>query len=115
VDTARLERLATPADLAEWLVAGGVLDAPPVTDDDLTAARELRGALYEVVVALEAGRPVAGLGSRGREPARRRGVRAAAPGRDGTARPGGVSSRRIRHRGAQRHRARHKLIFSDAL
>jgi hypothetical protein len=30
--------------------------APPVTDGDLAAARELRGALYELVVALEAGR-----------------------------------------------------------
>jgi predicted RNA-binding Zn ribbon-like protein len=57
--TARLERLPAPADLAEWLVAAGVLDAAPVTSDaDLVAARELRGALYELVVALAAGRQV---------------------------------------------------------
>jgi predicted RNA-binding Zn ribbon-like protein len=57
--TTRLEHLAVPADLAEWLVAAGVLDtAPAVTDPDLAAARELRGALYDLVVALEAGLPV---------------------------------------------------------
>jgi predicted RNA-binding Zn ribbon-like protein len=57
--TTRVERLPAPADLAEWLVTAGVLDAaPPVGDPDLAAARELRSALHALVVALEAGRPV---------------------------------------------------------
>lgn len=48
----RLEHLATPADLAEWLVRAGVLDRPPaVTDRDLDQARTLRESLYALLRA----------------------------------------------------------------
>jgi predicted RNA-binding Zn ribbon-like protein len=90
--TTRLDRLPAPADLAEWLVAAGVLDErPPVTDDDLTAARDLRGALYELVVALEAGRPVLERAAEvvncyaAGEPVRLRLNAAGRPARDGSA------------------------------
>ncbi len=89
--TTRLELLTAPADLAEWLVAAGVLNAaPPVTEGDLTAARELRGALYDLVVALEAGRsvpaPAAGVVNRHAtaEPVRLRLDAAGRPVRDGS-------------------------------
>ena len=48
-----LERLVEPADLAAWLVGAAVVDrAPAAADADLTAARELREALYPYVLAL---------------------------------------------------------------
>jgi predicted RNA-binding Zn ribbon-like protein len=45
--TARVENLRSPDDLANWLSAAGVLDAPPATDADaLATATELREALF---------------------------------------------------------------------
>ena len=47
---ARVEQLRTPADLGDWLVAAGVLDAAPaVSPAELTDAIELREALFRVV------------------------------------------------------------------
>lgn len=46
------EALATPGDLARWLVAAGLAKRrPPVTDEDLEAAIELREALYRLALA----------------------------------------------------------------
>ncbi|TQM15118.1 CGNR zinc finger domain-containing protein [Pseudonocardia kunmingensis] len=57
--TSRTELLVAPADLGAWLAEAGVLDhAPEVSTADLAAARELRGAIRGLVVALEAGQPV---------------------------------------------------------
>ncbi len=54
--TTRHERLATPADLAAWLVAAGLVDAAPIASpQDLMAARELREALYAVLRATSDG------------------------------------------------------------
>jgi predicted RNA-binding Zn ribbon-like protein len=51
-----VERLPTTADLADWTVLAGLLDRPPrVTRADLAAARDLREALHELVVALTSG------------------------------------------------------------
>lgn len=51
-DTVQGERLQTPADLAEWMAAASVLDhVPPVSARQLLAARQLREALYRLVVA----------------------------------------------------------------
>jgi predicted RNA-binding Zn ribbon-like protein len=50
-DTVQGERLQTPADLAEWMAAASVLDhVPPVSARQLLAARQLREALYRLVV-----------------------------------------------------------------
>jgi predicted RNA-binding Zn ribbon-like protein len=53
------ERLRSPADLAAWLVAAelGSPAAPPPTDWQLAAARELREALYRAATALRTRRP----------------------------------------------------------
>ncbi len=41
------ELLATPADLARWLVSAGLSETPPAADDgDLATARALREAIY---------------------------------------------------------------------
>jgi predicted RNA-binding Zn ribbon-like protein len=51
--TTNLERLATGADLAGWLVEAGVLDAPPaVGEEELLEARAFREALFGLVRAL---------------------------------------------------------------
>jgi predicted RNA-binding Zn ribbon-like protein len=51
-DTLMAERLQTPADLAEWISAAGILDhVPPATARQLLAARQLRESLYRLVVA----------------------------------------------------------------
>jgi predicted RNA-binding Zn ribbon-like protein len=52
------ELLTRPEALSDWAVQGGLLDAGvDVTDDDLTAAVELREAMYRTVSArLEDGR-----------------------------------------------------------
>ncbi|MEV0249656.1 ABATE domain-containing protein [Nocardia sp. NPDC050712] len=44
--TAFLDALATPADLAEWLVVAGVLDAATCASTDLERALLLREAIY---------------------------------------------------------------------
>ncbi|HWV87182.1 MAG TPA: ABATE domain-containing protein [Capillimicrobium sp.] len=55
----RVETLVTPADLASWLVAARVADAPPPAGPgDLERARALREAIDDAVVAAVAGRPV---------------------------------------------------------
>jgi predicted RNA-binding Zn ribbon-like protein len=52
------ERLRSPADLARWLVAGGLAEAPPrVTPQDLAEARELREAIFRIARAAIDGRP----------------------------------------------------------
>jgi predicted RNA-binding Zn ribbon-like protein len=52
--------LATPRDLGRWLVAAGlVAQVPSPTDDELTAARELREALYRLAAARARQRPLA--------------------------------------------------------
>jgi predicted RNA-binding Zn ribbon-like protein len=52
----RVETLVTVEDLAEWLVAAGLLDTlPAVTPDVLVRARELREAIDAGVVAVLAG------------------------------------------------------------
>ena len=58
-DSAREELLTRPELLSEWAVQAGLLDAPiDVSDDDFTAAIELREAIYRTVVArLEHRRP----------------------------------------------------------
>ena len=54
-----LDLLITPADLADWTTASGVLDAPaPVTKADLTAAVQLREAIYRLVLASNGGSPL---------------------------------------------------------
>lgn len=55
----RVETLVTPADLASWLVAARVADAPPPAGPgDLERARALREAIDDAVVAAVTGRPV---------------------------------------------------------
>ncbi|TYB63833.1 hypothetical protein FXF51_22455 [Nonomuraea sp. PA05] len=50
---ARLDLLATPADLARWTAAAGLLDdRPDVSDDDLAEARALREAIYRLASAV---------------------------------------------------------------
>lgn len=57
--TTRFEHLVTPADLDGWLVRAGVVDRSPAADTrDLTAALELREALYALLVAATDGRPL---------------------------------------------------------
>jgi predicted RNA-binding Zn ribbon-like protein len=52
------ERLREPADLARWLVAAGLLgERPPVSGAQLTAARDLREAIYRVAKLAGRGRP----------------------------------------------------------
>ncbi|MFI9595250.1 ABATE domain-containing protein [Nonomuraea sp. NPDC052265] len=49
---------ATPADLARWTVAAGLLDEPPETgDDDLARVAALREALYRLATAAREGSP----------------------------------------------------------
>jgi predicted RNA-binding Zn ribbon-like protein len=49
---AGVERVATPAGLATWLVDAGLLDAkPPAGEQDLEQVRRLREAIYAVVQA----------------------------------------------------------------
>jgi len=44
-----IERLDDPTSLARWMAAAGLLDyKPPVSDEDLLSARELREAIYRV-------------------------------------------------------------------
>ena len=51
-DLAREELLTRPELLSEWAVQAGLLDAAiDVSDDDFTAAIELREAIYRTVVA----------------------------------------------------------------
>ena len=46
----RAEQLRTPDDLGRWLVRAGVLDEPPpVSEDELAAALELRETLFAVI------------------------------------------------------------------
>ncbi|AQZ60807.1 unnamed protein product [[Actinomadura] parvosata subsp. kistnae] len=53
---ARIDMLATPADLARWTVAAGLLDVPPeVSEDDLAGARALREAIYRLASAARTG------------------------------------------------------------
>ncbi|WP_329270611.1 CGNR zinc finger domain-containing protein [Streptomyces sp. NBC_01451] len=55
---APLDLLTTPADLTEWAVASGVLDAPaPATGGDLTRAVHLREAIYRLTLASTDGSP----------------------------------------------------------
>jgi predicted RNA-binding Zn ribbon-like protein len=53
--TADEEKLRSPEDLCSWIRQAGLLTAPPRTVD-LTAAIELREALFGVIAALVAGR-----------------------------------------------------------
>ena len=55
--TTDLEKLRTGEDVRAWIQAAGVLDAPPRVADP-GAAIELREALYAMIEALVAGRPV---------------------------------------------------------
>ncbi|MFF0306853.1 CGNR zinc finger domain-containing protein [Streptosporangium sp. NPDC004379] len=56
----RVDLLATPADLARWTVAAGLLDTPPDTDDDdLARAKALREAIYRLASAARTGSPSA--------------------------------------------------------
>src|SRR4051812_16471406 len=55
----RLETLVTDADLAEWLVAAGLLEAPPAIEPgQLVRARELREHVDAGMLAAIEGRPV---------------------------------------------------------
>jgi predicted RNA-binding Zn ribbon-like protein len=55
----RVEHLVTPADLDDWLLRADVVDRPPHADAaDLAAARTLREAVYALLVAATAGRPL---------------------------------------------------------
>ncbi|MBX5439935.1 MAG: CGNR zinc finger domain-containing protein [Solirubrobacteraceae bacterium] len=55
----RVETLVTPGDLARWLVAAGVADAPPPAGPaDVERARALREAIDAAVVETVAGRDV---------------------------------------------------------
>jgi predicted RNA-binding Zn ribbon-like protein len=57
--SSRVEQLRAPRDLASWLVAAGVLDRAPATDDaDLTEGLELRESLFRVIEALLDGTPL---------------------------------------------------------
>jgi predicted RNA-binding Zn ribbon-like protein len=52
------ERLRTPQDLANWLVAAGLADQPPAASRrDLAQARTLREAIYETIKRRMAGQP----------------------------------------------------------
>ncbi|OLE29390.1 MAG: hypothetical protein AUG44_04370 [Actinobacteria bacterium 13_1_20CM_3_71_11] len=55
---APVERMPTPARLAEWLAHEGLAPAVPPGEADLAAAYELRAALAHVVFALVEGEPV---------------------------------------------------------
>jgi predicted RNA-binding Zn ribbon-like protein len=45
-----VERLRTPQDLADWLVAAGLADQPPAASwQDLAHARTLREAIYQTI------------------------------------------------------------------
>lgn len=53
------ERLRTPDVLARWCVdAGLVADPPAATEDDLAAARRLRGAIARTLLAWGSGQPL---------------------------------------------------------
>lgn len=55
------ELLQTPTDLARWLVAAGLAtSAPPVSEEELEQARELREALYRLAMARLEGQPYPG-------------------------------------------------------
>ncbi|WP_344272053.1 CGNR zinc finger domain-containing protein [Actinomadura napierensis] len=57
----RRELLASPADLARWSVAAGLLtDPPPAGPDDLAAALALREAIYRAATAVLHGEDPAG-------------------------------------------------------
>lgn len=57
-NTRHLERLTQTTELSRWIAEAGLLDRTPhVTEDELTEARALREALYELVVALTSGAP----------------------------------------------------------
>jgi predicted RNA-binding Zn ribbon-like protein len=58
--SSHVERLTSPEDLADWLVQAGLLDIHPSAGQaDLTEARELRLRMYEFLLALTSGHPVA--------------------------------------------------------
>lgn len=58
--TDRRDLLHEPADLARWLVEAGVLDQPcAVTPAGLTAAKELREAVYRLALTAIAPQPTA--------------------------------------------------------
>lgn len=53
------DALASPADLDRWLIAAGLADSAAGADaEDLSAARDLREALYVLAVARAEGRPL---------------------------------------------------------
>ncbi|MFI7614400.1 CGNR zinc finger domain-containing protein [Nonomuraea terrae] len=55
-----VDLLATPADLARWAVAAGLLTTPPeADDDDLALALSLREAVYRLASAARTGAPYA--------------------------------------------------------
>ncbi|WP_028920907.1 CGNR zinc finger domain-containing protein [Pseudonocardia acaciae] len=54
--SSRVELLARPRDLADWLVRAGLLDSARADAAELESARELRDALYRHVRALTEGR-----------------------------------------------------------
>jgi predicted RNA-binding Zn ribbon-like protein len=52
------ELLPTPGDLGRWLVAAGLAaSAPPVSEEELRQARELREALYRLATVRLKGQP----------------------------------------------------------
>ncbi len=52
----RIDMLGTPADLARWTVAAGLLDTPPVVGEkDLAQAKALREAIYRLASAVRLG------------------------------------------------------------
>lgn len=54
----RVDLLASPADLARWAVAAGLLDtAPAAGEEDLTRAVTVREAIYRLASAARAGAP----------------------------------------------------------
>jgi predicted RNA-binding Zn ribbon-like protein len=57
--TEPLERLATPVDLSRWLDRAGLAADAPCNRRLLAQARELREALYRIVVAAREGQPLA--------------------------------------------------------
>ena len=53
------EKLRTPSDLVDWVVASGLVDVPPEVDGaGLQRARALREAMFRLVAALIDDRPV---------------------------------------------------------
>ncbi len=53
------ELLQTPGDLGRWLVAAGLAaSVPPVGEEELAQARELREALYRLAMARVDGQPL---------------------------------------------------------